>query len=89
MGKFVVCLEARPDGPIRQKSETRVSKPVSKAVTGHRSEVPEWNRPKGLKGDDATLLEFFEKSLFVFQFFKVCKLEPVFYEVGSDLLNRL
>jgi len=27
----------------------------------HRSEVPEWNKPKGLKGDDAILLEFFER----------------------------
>jgi len=49
------------DGPIRQKPETKVSKPASRAVTGHRSEVPEWNKPKGLKGDDAILLEFFER----------------------------
>jgi len=50
-------------GSIQQESrpEIKVSKPVPKTVAGHRSEVPEWNKPKGLKGNDITLLEFFER----------------------------
>ena len=50
-------------GSAQQESrpEIKVSKPAPKAATGHRSEVPEWNRPTGLKGNEATLLEFFEK----------------------------
>ena len=50
-------------GSIQQESrpEIKVSKSVPKAVTGHRSEVPEWNKPRNLKGDNITLLEFFER----------------------------
>ena len=47
--------------PQESRPEIKVSKPAPKAVTGHRSEVSEWNRPTGLKGNEATLLEFFEK----------------------------
>ena len=47
--------------PQESRPEIKVSKPVPKTATGHRSEVPEWNRPTGLKGNEATLLEFFEK----------------------------
>ena len=47
--------------PQESRPEIKVSKPAPKAATGHRSEVSEWNRPTGLKGNEATLLEFFEK----------------------------
>ena len=43
------------------RPEIKVTKSVSKAVTEHRSEVPEWNKPVDLKGNDITLLEFFER----------------------------
>ncbi|HIO67154.1 MAG TPA: hypothetical protein EYN41_02365 [Flavobacteriales bacterium] len=59
----------------RIKPEIKVSKPVSKAVADYRSEVPEWNKPTGLKGDDATLLEFFERRWICYSKWPKNKLE--------------
>ena len=39
----------------------KVSKTAPAATAKHRSEVPDWRKPSGLSGDEATLLELFEK----------------------------